>query len=344
LRAHLATVPGMAHRWDLIAAPVQDLVHPVRVDPSGRAGPTRAQSRSKGWRRVSANRFVRASVSPDVVEQRIVEAYARAGEPVVVTGWASLRLQGAGFFDGLARDGRTKLDVPLAANGARLRSHPGTVVTRLEVPPDEVVVVHGVRCARIDRALFDEMRRLGELRDQVVAADMTFAAQMTSIKRMQRYRWTRFWYRDIRTLDRVLPLADEASRSRPEVDFRLIWVLDAGWGHPLVNRSVLDPEGRFVAIPDLLDPQRGVVGEYAGADHRSIDQHESDLDRGAMMRRLGLEIVEVVRRDLEDPARVIGRMEEAADRASLLPQTWRLGPDHLDLDRLLDRRDGARVE
>ena len=38
-----------------------------------------------------------------LVEQRIVEAYARAGENVVVTGWASLRLQGGGFFDGLER-------------------------------------------------------------------------------------------------------------------------------------------------------------------------------------------------------------------------------------------------
>ena len=276
------------------------------------------------------------------MEQRIVEAYARAGEPVVITGWAALRLQGGGFFDGLERDGRTRLDVPIAANGARLRSRPGIVVSRLDVPPDEIVVVHGVRCARIERALFDEMRRVRHLRDQVVAADMTFAAQLTSIRRMQRYRWTRFWYRDIRALDRVLPLADEASRSRPEVDFRLVWDLDAGWSHPLVNQSVLDLDGRFVAMPDLLDPHRHVAGEYAGAGHRDIDQHEADLGRGAALRRVGLEIVEVVRRDLDDRARVVRRMDEAAERASLLPHTWQLGPAHPGLDALLDRRDAAR--
>lgn len=334
----------MSHRWDLIAPPVRGLVHPVRVDASGGSGPTRAQSRSKRWRRVGPNSFVPASTDSGRVEQRIIEAHSHAGPHTVVTGWASLRLQGAGFFDGLARDGRTLLDVPIAANGARLRSHPGVVVARLAVPADEITVVHGVRCTRIERALFDEMRGLGELRDQVVAADMTFGAQLTSIRRMQRYRWTRYWYRDIRILDRVLPLADENARSRPEVDFRLIWDLDAGWGHPLVNRAVHDLEGAFVAVPDLIDPRRAVVGEYAGGDHRRIDQHESDLTRGAALRRVGLEIVEVVRRDLDHQARVVDRMEEAADRASLLPKRWQLGPAAPDLDTLLDSQRAAGVE
>ena len=329
----------MAHRWDPIADPVHGLVHPVKVDPTGTTGPTRAQSRSKAWRWVSANRFVPSTVTDTIVEQRIVEAYARAGDAAVVTGWASLRLQGAAFFDGLGRDGRTLLDVPIAANRSRLRSQTGIQVTRLEVPDDEILIVHGVRCTRGERSLFDEMRRLGEFRDQVVAADMTFAGQLTSIKRMERYRWTRYWYRDIRTLDRVLPFTDEASRSRPEVDFRLIWDIDAGWGHPLVNRAVLDLGGRLVAVPDLLDPQRGVAGEYAGAEHRDIDQHEDDLGRAALLRGVGLEIVEVVRRDLDHRDRVIRRMDEAASRAVLLPRAWQLGRVALDLDALLDRRD-----
>ena len=315
----------MAHRWDLTAPPVAGLVHPVRIDPAGEKGPTRAQARGKAWRFVSPNRVVPSDITDQLVEQRIVEAFARAGDRAVVTGWASLRLQGGGFFDGLARDGRTRLDVPVAANGARLRSRAGIKVVRLQVPADEVVIVHGVRCATIERALFDEMRDQVDLRNQVVVADMTFAAEKTSIARMERYRWNRYWYRDVRLLDRALSLCDESSRSRPEVDFRLIWELDAGWGHPLVNRRVTDLNGNFVAIPDLLDPHRSVVGEYAGADHRDRDQHESDLARAARLRSVGLEIVEVVRRDLADTALVVRRMEEAAARAALLPQTWQLG-------------------
>jgi hypothetical protein len=331
----------MAHRWDLIAPPVSGLVRPVRVDPDGLDGPTRGQSRASGWRRTSPGLFVPAHVSDELAEQRILEEYSRAGDLAVVTGWASLRLHQGGFFDGLARDGRTRLPVPIAANGERLAAHPGISRVRSSVPEDEVVVIHGVRCATVERALFDEIRRLGNDRDRVVAVDMACGARLTSLRRMRSYRWSRYWYRDIRLLDRVLPLADESARSRPEVDFRLIWELDAGWGHPLCNRSVLDLDGVLVGIPDLLDVTRCVVGEFAGGDHRDIDQHQDDLARAWAFRRVGLEIVEVVNRDLRDTELVMARMSDAEVRADLAPQTWVLGPPERSLDDELDRRDAA---
>ena len=43
-----------------------------------------------------------ARVTDDLVEQRILEAYAGGGRRCVVTGWAGLRLLGGGWFDGLA--------------------------------------------------------------------------------------------------------------------------------------------------------------------------------------------------------------------------------------------------
>jgi hypothetical protein len=69
-----------------------------------------------------------------------------------------------------------------------------------------------------------------------------------------------------------------------------------------------------------------VVGEYAGADHRDIDQHESDIAREADLRGVGLEYVEVVGRDLRDQRRVITRMQEAAARAVHLTRRWQVGP------------------
>jgi hypothetical protein len=329
----------MAHRWDPVASPVSGLVRPVRVDPNGENGPTRGQSRASAWRLTSPGLFVPADVSDDLVEQRILEEYSRAGDRAVVTAWASLRLQLGGFFDGLDRDGRTRLPIPIAANGERLAGHPGIARVRNVVPDDEVVVIHGIRCAKAERALFDEVRRLGNDRDRIVAIDMTCAAKLTSLRRMRAYRWARYWYRDIRTLDRMLPLADEGARSRPEVDFRLIWELDAGWPHPLCNRAVHDLNGVLVGIPDLIDVKRRVVGEFAGADHRDIDQHQSDLERAADFRRVGLEIVEVVNRDLRDRERVVARMADAEIRAQRAPVGWRLGPPGPSLDAYLDRRD-----
>ena len=64
-------------------------------------------------------------VSDELVEQRILEAYAGAGPRAVVTGWAGLRLLGGGYFDGLASDGVTRLPVPIATNGRTARAAPG---------------------------------------------------------------------------------------------------------------------------------------------------------------------------------------------------------------------------
>ena len=333
----------MEHKWSLAAPPVTGLVRPVRVDPRGESGPARGHARGSGWRWTGPGLVVPSTVTDDQVEQRILEAATAAGDHAVVTGWAALRLLGGGFFDGLARDGSTRLPVPIAAGGGRIRPRAGVLLSYDDVPPDEILVVHGIRCAVAERALFDEIRREQLFADQVVAADMAFGGELTSIRRMRRYRWTRYWYRDVRRLDRVLPWSSDHARSRPEVDLRLVWVGHADWTDPLVNREVLDLEGHHVGIPDLLDIRRGVAGEFAGAGHRTIDQHESDVERAARFRRVGLETFEVVRRDLSRKSVIHARMDEAAERAALLPQRWQLGPPARDLDDVLDRRDALRA-
>lgn len=326
----------MPHRWDPIAPPVAGLVLPVRIDPTGRAGPTPKQSRGPRWRRVSAGLFVPAEVDRDAVEQRILESFARVGPRGVLTGWAALRLHRAAFFDGLARDGRSPRAVTVAANGERLTTRPGTDVIRDLVPPDEIVEIAGIRCAIVERALYDEMQRLGEVREMAVAIGAACAARLTSVRRMRLYAATRRWYRDVRMVREAVEMAVEDCRSPQEDRFRQLWEYDARWGRPLINRTILDERGRFVATPDLFDPRRGVVGEYAGADHRDIDRHEADVDREADIRRVGLEYVELVGRTLRQPSRVIARMEEAAARAVHLEPRWQLGPrTRPSLDELL---------
>lgn len=316
----------MSHRWSPISPPVPHLVAPVRIDPTGRDGPTAKQSRGQGWRRTSPGLFVPADVDGELVEQRIVEAHARTGPRAVVTGWASLRLRRANFFDGLGRDGQTLLPVPIAANGERLGSDAHTAVVRDRVPEDEVEVIHGMRCARPERALYDEMQRIGEVREMAVAIGSACAARLTTVSRMRLYAATRRWYRDVRMVKEAVELAHQDCRSPQEHRFALIWELDARWDRPLVNRPIFDLDGRFVATPDLLDPVRGVVGEYAGANHRSLDQHATDIAREADLRDVGLEYVEVVGRDLRHRSQVVRRMEQAAGRAVHLERRWRVGP------------------
>lgn len=316
----------MPHRWDPIAPPVTGLVRPVRIDPSGRAGPTRGQSRGSRWRRTSPGLYVPTDTDAALPEQRIVEAYARAGPHAVITAWAALRLHRAAFFDGLARDGRTVLPVVIAASGEGLESGFGAHVIDDRIPPDEVTVIHGMRCAKVERALYDEMQRVRQVREMAVAAGAAYAAKLTSIKRMRVYAATRRWYRDVRLVTEAVEMSCEGCRSPQEDRFRIIWEYTAGWGRPLVNRTLLDLRGRFLAIPDLFDPARGVVGEYAGADHRDIDRHAQDIEREADLRNAGLEYVETVGRDLRDERRVVHRMEQAAARAVHLERGWQLAP------------------
>jgi len=281
--------------------------------------------------------YVDLRLRSDAVEQRILEA----GRPLVagyVTGWAALRWAGAAFFDGLAPDGRTAHPVVLAANGERLRAWQGVEVVRDRADPAEVQQRRGLRCARPEHALFDELRRR-TLPDAVAAIDMATAAELTSNRRFASYLAGRAGARRLNDARRALALAREGSASPQETRFRLIWELAGRWDRPLLNRPIRDLSGRFIAKPDLFDPIRGVVGEYQGADHRGRRRHADDVRRADALRQAGLEYVEVVGSDLDDTGLVVARMRAAAARAR--PQLWRwvLGPEPESLDDVLDRRD-----
>ena len=181
----------MPHRWDPKAPPARGLVRPVPVDPAGVSGPTPGQARGPRWRRSTRNLYVPAHVSDERVEQRILEQSTVIGSTGVVTGWAALRLLGGNFFDGLARDGRTRLPVPISANGERMRSTDERVVRRDLVPPEEVWMRHGIRCASPERALFDQMASEQDLREAVVDIDTAAAAEITSLRRMRAYAGSR---------------------------------------------------------------------------------------------------------------------------------------------------------
>ena len=298
---------------------------PRAVDPAGLAGPTRGAAAGPHWRRTSQGRYVPRVVDSSRPEQRIVEAYARTDGTGAVTGWAALRLHGAAYFDGAG------LPVLLLEGGRRLRPTAQVTVLRALLDEGQVVIRNGVRCTRPERALRDHLAVTAGLREAVVSIDMAFAAEVTSPRRL-RATLARRWAG-------ALDLADERSVSPQETRFRLVWQLDAGWARPLVNRDVLDLDGRLLGRPDLLDADRGIVGEYAGAMHRDASRHRRDVRREDLFRRAGLEYVEVVADDLRDPSLVVERMEAAAARAGRQPRRWRLGPAPAPLDDRLDHRD-----
>lgn len=264
------------------------MVWPVSIDPAGETGPTRGRAAGPGWRRTGRGLYVPARVDPRRTGQRIAEAFARSGGGGIVTGWASLWLHRAAYFDGLLGDGRTTTPVPLLEHECRLRGTADVQVIRRQIPDGGHTMpgAHGSRLAR-----------------------------------------------------EPLLLADERSASPQESRFRFVWQVTAGWPRPLVNRDILDLDGRFIGRPDLFDPDRSIVGEFAGAVHRDRARHRNDVRREDLFRRAGLEYVEVVGADLHDTRLVLDRMHAAAARAGSQPQRWQLGLPPAPLDDILDDRE-----
>lgn len=310
----------MDHRWQPRAPWPRDLVRPVPVDPTGVAGPTKRQAAGPYWRRTSSGLHVPADTDPARVEQRVLEQSARLGPGGAVTGWAACRVHGAAFFDGLDRDGRTLLPVPLAVGrSGRVRPGPDAVGVHHLLLDGDRVVRHGVPVVVEVRAAYDAVRLAGDPRAAVVALDMALAAGIVTVGALGEYALRQ--PRGRRLVQRAVRLSSPHSRSPRETELRLVWVLDARLPEPLVNCEVRDLDGRLLAVADLLDVVAGLVVEYDGADHRSATRQSADLVREDALRRVGLEVVRVAGRDRRDV--VVRRLRAARARCRFEPSERR---------------------
>lgn len=320
------------------------LVRPVRVDPAGVNGPTRGEAAGPRWRRTSYGFYVPAD-APRSVEQRIIEQAVRLPTGGAVTGWAACRLHRAGLIDGLARDGRTPLPVPLAV-GRRGRLRTSTDALLLHDPLDagEIVVRYGVPTVTELRAAFDATRFVDDPREAVVMLDAVLAARLTSLQRFREYVAARPGRHHVGLARFAAEHASEESLSPYESRLRLLWVLDARLPAPALNREIRDGCGRAVGVVDLLDEVAGLAVEFDGADHRSRSQHARDVVREDALRRLGIEVVHVTAADMDLPERVVDRIRSARGRAAFEPLGERRWTAHrwlADGESVLARRAGA---
>lgn len=324
-----------------------DLVLPSRVDPSGLTGPTWRMANGPRFDRVACGLYAPAERSV-CVEQRILDSAARLspdGRTGCVTAWSALRLHGAAYFDGLTPDGRERLPVILAVSSrGNLRSDARSVVDRSQILGLRKPVIAGVPIAPVQRALFDEVRRRGQLIPAVQAIDMAAAAGLISVWWMATYAWKCDAMNGIPLLREALSWAVDESRSPRETWLRLVWCLIAGLPWPEVNRRVYDLQGGLIGVPDIFDPVAGVAGEYDGEIHKGVEQHRKDVAREERFRDHGLEYFTAVRGDSQRVA--AQRMLTTRARAKFLPPescAWTLerpvwDPAPPTLDEILERR------
>ncbi len=316
-----------------------DLVIPQPVDPRGIDGPTRHQAAGPRFRQTSPGLYVPVDVDSTVVEQRILEQGMRIKSHGAVTGWAALRWRGARYFDG-TEDGSTLCPVPLVVGHRKLRGDDRVHISQAQIAPTEYTWNGGIRCATVQRALFDEMRFARGTRRAVVAIEKVTQARMISVGLMGRYVAQRNAWTGVQQVRDALALASNGSWSPQEVNMRLTWELDAGLPRPLCNVPVFDLSGHLLGVPDLFDPVAGMVGEYNGADHKLLDRRRSDNAREDRFRTVGLEYLDLVEGDLLDRQQVVRRMHQTRQRArfeapsdrrwTLTPPSWWVPEETLD--------------
>lgn len=283
------------------------------------------QVRGPLWRQTSSGMYVPSSVDDSVVEQRIVEQGSRIPAYGAVTEWAALRWHGAAYFDGVGYDGEL-LPIPLILDSG-IRRDPRFTQTETQLAPTEWEMVDGLPVTTVQRALFDEVVRIPSLREKAVAISMTAAAKLISVQLFAMYVAQRNAWTGVPDARLAVNLARDDCRSPQEFRMVLIWVLDAGLAPPLCNREVFDLDGRLIGVPDLLDVEAGLVGEYQGEDHKDGARHRVDVDREERFRDHGLEFFELVGGDVANRYVAARRMLNARRRAKFLPpesRAWTL--------------------
>ena len=300
------------------------LVAPVRVDPTGTAGPTRGEARGKHWRSTSHGFVVPADVerSPG---QRIVEAAAvlRSGE--AVTGWAGLHWLGGTWFDG-STGGREPRDVPLVTT-RHLVAQRGCGMSQEFLAPKELMVVDGLATTSAVRSVVFEMRYAPTLGAAVEALDMACFSDLVSLAEVAAYLPVLCAPTGIQQARDALAEGDENAWSPREVMMRRVWV-QAGLDRPLCNTPIFTLDGRHVGTPDLFDPVAGLAGDYDGSLHLAGHQRARDIRRESDFRDVGLEYVIMVAVDAGNLAGFIRRLLSAHARAvsRTTPPRWTVEP------------------
>lgn len=282
---------------------------------------------AKGWRRSTRGWYVPED-APDLVEQRILDQAGRLVTGQAVTGWAALRLYGAGFCDGLASDGRQVLPVPLVIGPrGKTRQSTGARVLHDRLPDHDIQLCCGVPVTTPQRATFDAMRLSPGLWSAVAMLDTAVGAGIVGLGDMEQWIAGRAGWKGVRRARLAIPLGRHGVRSPRETWLRLFAELELGLPRLLVNHVIHAPGGRRIGEVDLLDATCGLVLEFDGADHRSAEQQAYDLAKQDALQELGLEVARFTGRDLHDRAlvraRITARRAEAQRRH---PGTWTAVP------------------
>ena len=176
---------------------------------------------------------------------------------------------------------------------------------------DEIVILDG-RTLTTPARTFADCARSWSLPDALALGDaavraclMTIEEATSVVRRMRRLPGLKF-------ARRVLPFIDSQAGSPQESRVRGI-IINAGLPIPRPNVRILDENGGFIAIGDLVYDEWMIVIEYDGAHHRDPLRQAKDATRRTRLREIGFYVVEITADDVRWPSRVVEKVLRALD-------------------------------
>jgi hypothetical protein len=284
------------------------------------------------WRRPFRNVHVWSATDPGEPRQRALDAAPLLPDDGAVGGWAAAAIGNNGELDGRGATGAEEQPVLLCLpRELRIRRSAAVLPWRSRLDPEDVVVVDGVRVTMPVRTAFDIARK-GTLEAGVTAIDYLGRGRPDFLELLDGYTRAHLSLHGARRVLAALRLASCRSLSAGETRLRLLWVRDAGLCPPEVNCVVRSDDGFLLGMPDLLDTEHGVFGEYDGAGHRQLDQHTQDNAREEWIEHAGGIVVRATGPDLgKFRRRSLSRLHAAhnrgrAQRSDRRGWTWEPGP------------------
>jgi very-short-patch-repair endonuclease len=188
-----------------------------------------------------------------------------------------------------------------------VRARAGVRVRRAALPESDVIVRRGLRVTSALRTVCDLGGR-ADVIESVVAIDVAARAGLVSLSELASHVATHAGAKGIRRLRRALRLADPRSESPMETRLRVELIM-ARLPRPCVQPELFDAMGNFIGRADLYYPDRRLVIEYDGENHK--ERLVADLRRQNALVNAGYHLLRFTAADLRSAGSVVAQVRRA---------------------------------
>jgi hypothetical protein len=284
---------------------------PFSLEEARAAGLTLSALRGRAWRRLSAELYCWREWRED--PWLLLSAWQRLLPPETVFAGAS-----AAWLFGLDLEPTKPVEIVVPPCSG-IRSRAGVSVRRCEIPPDEVVLIRGLRATALPRTLAGLCLTRPAV-DALIAIDMAVRPGLTDAAALGRYAEAA---KGRAGAGRLRWLALLAAPAESPMETRLRWVLlEAGLPRPEVQITLRDGDGRFVGRADLYYPAARLVLEYDGGNHR--ERLVEDDRRQNLLLNAGFRLLRFTAADLRNrPAVVVAQVRAALEAGRPITHGWR---------------------